>query len=203
MWFAVRSTHEEDQRSLCTLVWHCGSQRAKLWETQETDAPITCATSGPLLLRREGRWNCPEWLRLLFLYMVFFCFVLCFGTKCVEVKLNTWNAFTIQFPHTHSTKMSFSFFFFFWYCCGACGILVPRPGMKPMPSAMAVWSLNPWATREVQAILSLPGASLEKGSALHQRLMCFVIKEHQVSSWTPPLGGQNLNCNTESRKTQQ
>ena len=73
----------------------------------------TCASSGPLLLRWEGRCNCPKWLRFLFLYMVFFCFVLCFGTKCVEVKLNTWNAFTIQFPHTHSMKMSFSSSFFF------------------------------------------------------------------------------------------
>ena len=74
------------------------------------------------------------------------------------------------------------FFSFFLYYCRAYGILVPRPGMEPiMPFAMGVWSLNPWATREVRAILSLLGASLEKGSALHQRLMCFVIKEYQVS----------------------
>ena len=78
-------------------------------------------------------------------------------------------------------RMSF-FFSFFLYYCRAYGILVPRPGMEPiMPFAMGVWSLNPWATREVRAILSLLGASLEKGSALHQRLMCFVIKEYQVS----------------------
>ena len=30
-----------------------------------------------------------------------------------------------------------------------CGILVPRPGIELMPSAMEAWSLNHWTTREV------------------------------------------------------
>ena len=30
-----------------------------------------------------------------------------------------------------------------------CGILVPQPGIKPMPPAVEVWSLNHWTTREV------------------------------------------------------
>ena len=39
--------------------------------------------------------------------------------------------------------------FFFWLHREACGALVPQPGMEPMPPALAVWSLNHWATREV------------------------------------------------------
>ena len=39
-------------------------------------------------------------------------------------------------------------FFVFWLCHRACGILVPRPGIEPMSSAVGVWSLNYWTTRE-------------------------------------------------------
>ena len=39
---------------------------------------------------------------------------------------------------------------FFWVAChAACRILVPRPGNKPLPSAVEVWSLNHWTTKEV------------------------------------------------------
>ena len=31
----------------------------------------------------------------------------------------------------------------------ACRILVPRPGIEPMPPALEVWILNHWITREV------------------------------------------------------
>ena len=30
-----------------------------------------------------------------------------------------------------------------------CGILVPKPGNKPVPSAVEAWSLNQWTAREV------------------------------------------------------
>ena len=30
-----------------------------------------------------------------------------------------------------------------------CGLLVPQPGIKPMPAALAAWSLNLWTSREV------------------------------------------------------
>ena len=46
---------------------------------------------------------------------------------------------------------SLNFFFFslyFWLRCMASGILVPRPGIKPTPSAVKVWSPNHWTTRE-------------------------------------------------------
>ena len=43
-------------------------------------------------------------------------------------------------------------FFFFWPCCSVHGILVPKPGIKPRPSAMDARSLNHWITREVLAL---------------------------------------------------
>ena len=38
----------------------------------------------------------------------------------------------------------YSILFFFWPHRTACGILVPQPGIKPMPPALEVWSLNHW-----------------------------------------------------------
>ena len=40
-----------------------------------------------------------------------------------------------------------SFFFFFGHV--ACGILVPQPGMEPVPPAVEAHSLNHWTGREV------------------------------------------------------
>ena len=37
--------------------------------------------------------------------------------------------------------------------CAACGILVPRPGIEPVPSALEVQSLNRWTAREVPLTL--------------------------------------------------
>ena len=36
-----------------------------------------------------------------------------------------------------------------WVLLVAHGILVPQPGIEPMPPALEVWSLNHWTTREV------------------------------------------------------
>ena len=38
---------------------------------------------------------------------------------------------------------------FFFFCCVACGILVPRPGIELVPPALEAWVLNHWTTREV------------------------------------------------------
>ena len=45
----------------------------------------------------------------------------------------------------------FFFFFFstFWPHHLACEILVPRPGIEPIPPAVKVWSLSHWTYREV------------------------------------------------------
>ena len=34
----------------------------------------------------------------------------------------------------------------------ACKMLVPQPGMEPMPPAVEMWSLNHWTTREVPVV---------------------------------------------------
>ena len=49
--------------------------------------------------------------------------------------------------------MSFIYLFIilkiFWLYHVACGILVPRPGIKPTPPTVEAWSLNHWTAREV------------------------------------------------------
>ena len=37
----------------------------------------------------------------------------------------------------------------FWPCSMTCGILVPWPGIKPVPLALEVWILNHWTTKEI------------------------------------------------------
>ena len=48
-----------------------------------------------------------------------------------------------------------NFFFNFWLHHVACGILVPRPGIKPAPPALETQSLNHWTARDVP--LAQPG----------------------------------------------
>ena len=61
------------------------------------------------------------------------------GPKCIrQVKSLTIKTFTANI-------------FFFWPRHAACGILVPRPGMEPVPPAVEARSLNRWTTREVPA----------------------------------------------------
>ena len=51
------------------------------------------------------------------------------------------------------------FFFFLATLCPACGILVPWPGIEPVPPAVKAWSLNHWTAREVPVYLVLnPGS---------------------------------------------
>ena len=37
-------------------------------------------------------------------------------------------------------------------CHMTCEILVPQPGIKPMPPTMEAWCLNHWIAREVPGI---------------------------------------------------
>ena len=46
----------------------------------------------------------------------------------------------------------FSVDFFFQPCYVACGILVPRPGIQPMPLAVEAWGLDHWIAREVPSV---------------------------------------------------
>ena len=68
--------------------------------------------------------------------------------------------------------------------CRACGILVPRPGVEPVPPAAEAWSLNHWTVREgpepVSGTTALCGAfpqqgktqSLRAWGAGHHHLWC-------------------------------
>ena len=42
-------------------------------------------------------------------------------------------------------------YYFFWLCCVVCGILVPQPGIEPVPPAVEV----DWTTREVLKVYFL------------------------------------------------
>ena len=57
----------------------------------------------------------------------------------------------------------------------ACRILVPQPGMEPMPPALEAWSLNHWTTWEV-----LPPSLLLKFS-----LLLLIQQWDFVSSYIP------------------
>ena len=45
------------------------------------------------------------------------------------------------------------YFLIFWLRHAPCGILVPQPGIEPVPRALEVQRLNHWTAREV------PGSS--------------------------------------------
>ena len=67
--------------------------------------------------------------------------------------------------------------FIFWLHRMPCRIVIPQPGIKPMPPAVDMWSLIHWATREVSACSPLEVWQL--GSGPH----CFT-KMLQVT-WGP------------------
>ena len=49
---------------------------------------------------------------------------------------------------------TYSKFFFFWPHHAACGILIPRPGMEPVPPAVGAWSPKHWTAREFPTVNS-------------------------------------------------
>ena len=54
----------------------------------------------------------------------------------------------------HTVLADFQGSLFFFGHTAKCGILVPWPGIKPVSSALQIWSLNHWTTREVPIGLS-------------------------------------------------
>ena len=83
-------------------------------------------------------------------------------------------------------------FFFFWLCHAACGILVPRPGIKPVSPALGAWSLNHWTAREVpkaaifihcgllpERISGFPDVCLSTGNCS----ICFLKDVGSEGSW--------------------
>ena len=86
--------------------------------------------------------------------------------KCSFISI--WRiSFNISCRTNLMVMNSLSFFFFFfliWEClnfsaffffiiCMACSILVPQPGIKPIPPAVETWSLNHWTAREIPCLL--------------------------------------------------
>ena len=61
----------------------------------------------------------------------------------------------------------------------ACGILVPRPGIKPMPPALEAQHLNHWTAREVPQylVITYSGKESEKVyiQVIYIRIYMYVI----------------------------
>ena len=47
------------------------------------------------------------------------------------------------------------YLFVYWLCCTACGVLVPWPGIEPVPHAVEAWSPDHWATSELPRLCML------------------------------------------------
>ena len=52
-------------------------------------------------------------------------------------------------PEIQEQNRDFYFILFYWPRLAACGILVPQPGIEPVPPAVEARILNHWTTREV------------------------------------------------------
>ena len=75
--------------------------------------------------------------------------------RCYLIKRhgNSVLIFPPKWIRSHDTILFIYFIFFFWPHHAACGILVPWPGIKPMPPAVEVRSLNHWTTWEVPLMI--------------------------------------------------
>ena len=62
-----------------------------------------------------------------------------------------WDSFIQE--ECYVPKSDERLFFFLLPRCAGCGILVPWPGIEPVPLEVEMWSLNHWTTRKVQDIL--------------------------------------------------
>ena len=60
-----------------------------------------------------------------------------------------------QKKKTAESSLLFFVIYLFLLCCMACGILVPWPGIKPMPPTMEMWTLNFWIPREVPGLIEI------------------------------------------------
>ena len=65
-------------------------------------------------------------------------------------------------------KCLFLFFLVFSLCSTAYGILVPQPGIEPIPPAMEVYSPNHWIAREFYG-----GKCLDLQT--HTHIICILI----------------------------
>ena len=75
-------------------------------------------------------------------------------TQIIVSSLNShyWLQACLVCTNVHLDSSFFpSFFFFFLLHLEACGILVPWPGIEPVPPAVEAQSSNHWTTREFPA----------------------------------------------------
>ena len=80
--------------------------------------------------------------------------VVCFTLLWWLVMLNNLSIvplclWTIYLSSLEKCLFNFLALFFFWPCHRACGILVPSPGIEPMPLAIEAQKLNHWTAREL------------------------------------------------------
>ena len=55
----------------------------------------------------------------------------------------------------------FMYLFIFWPCHVACEILVPPPGIEPVPPTLVAQSLNHWTAKEVPGPFSLESSQIK------------------------------------------
>ena len=72
------------------------------------------------------------------------------GKHLHGITINSYNVLDQIVTNNCLILIYFSFFkkIFYWLHHAACGILVPRSGIKPMPFAWDMLCLNHWTTRE-------------------------------------------------------
>ena len=89
-----------------------------------------------------------------------------YPTRCLQFFICLWFTFL---------NIAYQVLFFFWPHCMACGILVPQPGIKPVPPAVEVQSPNHWTTREVPPSVISKHITLLCSSSTYQRVKttCF------------------------------
>ena len=99
------------------------------------------------------------------------------------ISLYFWATYYLLKCHTLGlwSRHLYFFFFFNWPYHTTCGILVPQPGIKIVPSALEAQNLNHWATRERSQVC----ISLNK---LAFTLPRFILKFFPEQSQGPSFG---------------
>ena len=112
----------------------------------------------------------------------------------IKIHTHTHTSMYIYIPLVRSlekiltkTQLGSGFFLLFLFCfvllhCAVCGILVPRPGIKPMPPAVEAQSLNHWTSREVP------------------RDFFFTFKRKKISGFPGSSVVKNLNCQSRRHR---
>ena len=107
----------------------------------------------------------------------------------IYVYIFYWFCFLKKSWLKHSWVLVFVFFFFLLHCA-VCGLLVPQPGIKPMPPAVEAQFPNHWTSREVpryffftfkrKKILGFPGGSVVKNLNYQSRRHRFDSQSRKI-----------------------